>query len=694
MHAHGPRDRVPHLRGGLAAAAAAGRAGCCATASRPATASAWMRVSSKARRSTVHYDPLLAKLIAHGATREEARRAADRRARRVRDPRAAVTTSAFLHAAARAAGVPRVHGAHALHRRRDSPNWPRRPRRTCGRRPRRWRRLSASRDAAAGRRDRPTTSAQRRSVGPDRPGGLVTTMPKRLQIVRRRAGLDGRGVGRPDRARRRASGPLAVTREGDRLRVDGLAGAGRRRRGRRRRRRLGHRRRRSLHVHRHARRAARAIGDARSRRVHAADVGDGRPDRGQARRRGARRRRADRARGDENGTAHPRAARRRRPRRPLPARRPGAAGPGSCWIWSERGAAMPPSPSTKSGPATDCRTKPRRVRRRPRSRSSIALSRGGPAGHRGVGLREPAAGCRRWPTPPRCSPASRAGRARAMPRSCRTCKGLDRALAAGVTDVAVFAAASETFSRRNINQSIDESLARYARRHSRGAGGRPARARVSVHGVRLSVRGRRAARSRRRADPDAARHRRVRGRRQRHDRHRASRPGQAGADGADAGRCRRRRSRCTFTTRAARRSPTCSRRSSSTSGRSTRRPAASADARTRRAPRAISRPKICSTCCTASGYDTGVSLDALIAASAAHRTARRTPAALALLPRTLGDAITIMNHEAVKAVKGLFGCCPRTRLHCLHVLHGESSWRQVLSVDAWLEACRRGMRDR
>jgi isopropylmalate/homocitrate/citramalate synthase len=40
-------------------------------------------------------------------------------------------------------------------------------------------------------------------------------------------------------------------------------------------------------------------------------------------------------------------------------------------------------------------------------------------------------------------------------------KGLDRARAAGVTDIAVFAAASETFSRRNINQSIDESLARY-----------------------------------------------------------------------------------------------------------------------------------------------------------------------------------------------------------------------------------------
>lgn len=39
--------------------------------------------------------------------------------------------------------------------------------------------------------------------------------------------------------------------------------------------------------------------------------------------------------------------------------------------------------------------------------------------------------------------------------------GLERALAAGVTELAIFAAASETFSRRNINQSIDESLAAY-----------------------------------------------------------------------------------------------------------------------------------------------------------------------------------------------------------------------------------------
>ncbi len=41
-------------------------------------------------------------------------------------------------------------------------------------------------------------------------------------------------------------------------------------------------------------------------------------------------------------------------------------------------------------------------------------------------------------------------------------QGLERAGAAGVSEVAIFAAASETFSRRNINQSIDESLVTYA----------------------------------------------------------------------------------------------------------------------------------------------------------------------------------------------------------------------------------------
>ena len=39
--------------------------------------------------------------------------------------------------------------------------------------------------------------------------------------------------------------------------------------------------------------------------------------------------------------------------------------------------------------------------------------------------------------------------------------GLERAHAAGVTEIAIFAAASETFSTRNINQTIDDSLATY-----------------------------------------------------------------------------------------------------------------------------------------------------------------------------------------------------------------------------------------
>jgi hydroxymethylglutaryl-CoA lyase len=39
--------------------------------------------------------------------------------------------------------------------------------------------------------------------------------------------------------------------------------------------------------------------------------------------------------------------------------------------------------------------------------------------------------------------------------------GLERAVQAGVGEVAIFAASTETFSRKNINQSIDESLATY-----------------------------------------------------------------------------------------------------------------------------------------------------------------------------------------------------------------------------------------
>jgi hydroxymethylglutaryl-CoA lyase len=51
-------------------------------------------------------------------------------------------------------------------------------------------------------------------------------------------------------------------------------------------------------------------------------------------------------------------------------------------------------------------------------------------------------------------------------------RGLERALSAGVDEVAIFAAASETFSRRNINQDIETALSTYREvcREALGAG--------------------------------------------------------------------------------------------------------------------------------------------------------------------------------------------------------------------------------
>jgi hydroxymethylglutaryl-CoA lyase len=51
-------------------------------------------------------------------------------------------------------------------------------------------------------------------------------------------------------------------------------------------------------------------------------------------------------------------------------------------------------------------------------------------------------------------------------------RGLERALAHGVTDIAVFASATETFARRNLNRSLEESLTMFAPvvARARGAG--------------------------------------------------------------------------------------------------------------------------------------------------------------------------------------------------------------------------------
>jgi hydroxymethylglutaryl-CoA lyase len=53
--------------------------------------------------------------------------------------------------------------------------------------------------------------------------------------------------------------------------------------------------------------------------------------------------------------------------------------------------------------------------------------------------------------------------------------GLDRAIAAGVLEVAVFTAASETFNRHNINAGVDESIERF----------RPVAARAQDQGIRV-----------------------------------------------------------------------------------------------------------------------------------------------------------------------------------------------------------------
>src|SRR5215470_8009669 len=54
-------------------------------------------------------------------------------------------------------------------------------------------------------------------------------------------------------------------------------------------------------------------------------------------------------------------------------------------------------------------------------------------------------------------------------------KGFERALEVGVKSIAIFTAASETFNKRNINMSIDESFANYE----------PVAARAAMEGIRV-----------------------------------------------------------------------------------------------------------------------------------------------------------------------------------------------------------------
>ena len=106
--------------------------------------------------------------------------------------------------------------------------------------------------------------------------------------------------------------------------------------------------------------------------------------------------------------------------------------------------------------------------------------------------------------------------------------------------------------------------------------------------------------ARRRVDRPAHRSGRVRGGAQRHHRRRASAPGVRRPGSTSRSACPHPGWPCTFTTRAARRSSMSMRASRRALRSSMRRPAASADARMRRAPPATSPPRISSTCSTVS----------------------------------------------------------------------------------------------
>ena len=217
--------------------------------------------------------------------------------------------------------------------------------------------------------------------------------------------------------------------------------------------------------------------------------------------------------------------------------------------------------------------------------------------------------------------------------------GLDRAIAAGVDEVAIFAAASETFSRSNINQAIDESLDDLPRpsatRRRRGPS-----ACAPTSRPRSAARSKARSHPRRVAEVSAAPDRdgRLRGRGQRHHRHRASRAGAARRSTPSPARVPLERDRAALPRHARHRArQRADGAAARRRRRSTRPRAASAAARTRPARPATSRPKICSTCWTAGHRDRrqhrqgprGVAL---------HRTETRPPAGVALRRCSLSDS--------------------------------------------------------
>ena len=155
-------------------------------------------------------------------------------------------------------------------------------------------------------------------------------------------------------------------------------------------------------------------------------------------------------------------------------------------------------------------------RRQDRVRRSAVGRR--PPGDRGVGVRVAEVGAadgrRGGGVRRHHAPAGHAD----TPRSCRIGRASNAPSPPACPEVAIFAAASETFSRRNINQSIDESLATYAAVCAdAAAAGLRVRGYLSTCFV-CPFEGRDRAAPRGRHRRAAARHRRLRSGDQRHDR--------------------------------------------------------------------------------------------------------------------------------------------------------------------------------
>ena len=99
-------------------------------------------------------------------------------------------------------------------------------------------------------------------------------------------------------------------------------------------------------------------------------------------------------------------------------------------------------------------------------------------------------------------------------------KGLNRALDAGVKEIAVFGSATETFAQKNLNRSVAESLEMFRPVVDRAREQRPRRPRLPVDVLRRPVGGQRRPRGRGRSRPHAVRHGHHRAEPRRHDRRR------------------------------------------------------------------------------------------------------------------------------------------------------------------------------